>query len=315
MAVNVDIVYKTVLLILNQQQRGYITPDEFNKVATQVQLTMFEAYAGDLNQQYRKEENDTEYGDILKNVEQQLEIFQMIGPATFNTDHFTVPTIATLPSFSQTFVGNPPIDGVNTVFNVTTWTVAESQSAQVKVFLNGVLQVEGVDYTWSSNNNILVMTVAPIIGDTLLIQLFPSNFYRLGTVIFTDSYNRSHPAEYTQRNEITQLLLSPLTQPSEKFPLYLYEDEKLYLYPSTIQNGVTVSYLRKPNNVVWNYTTGTQGQYVYSPTSSQDFELDVSEQVEIITRVLAYSGVIIQDPSIIQVASQAVAAEETNEKS
>ena len=36
MAVNVDIVYKTVLLILNQQQRGYMTPDEFNKTATQV---------------------------------------------------------------------------------------------------------------------------------------------------------------------------------------------------------------------------------------------------------------------------------------
>jgi hypothetical protein len=34
MAVNVDIVYKTVLLILNQQQRGYMTPDEFNKTAT-----------------------------------------------------------------------------------------------------------------------------------------------------------------------------------------------------------------------------------------------------------------------------------------
>ena len=58
MAVNVDIVYKTVLLILNQQQRGYITPDEFNKVATQVQLTMFEAYAGDLNQQYRTPARD-----------------------------------------------------------------------------------------------------------------------------------------------------------------------------------------------------------------------------------------------------------------
>ncbi len=49
MAVNVDIVYKTVLLILNQQQRGYMTPDEFNKVATQVQLTIFEGYASDLN--------------------------------------------------------------------------------------------------------------------------------------------------------------------------------------------------------------------------------------------------------------------------
>jgi len=48
--VNVNTVYQTVLLILNQQQRGYITPDEFNKIATQAQLTMFEAYASDLNQ-------------------------------------------------------------------------------------------------------------------------------------------------------------------------------------------------------------------------------------------------------------------------
>ena len=67
--------------------------------------------------------------------------------------------------------------------------------------------------------------------------------------------------------------------------------------------------------MVWNYTTGAQGQYIYSPTSSQDFELDISEQTEIILRILAYSGVIIQDPSIIQIASQAVATEENNEKS
>ena len=40
--VNVDTVYQTVLLILNQQQRGYMTPDEFNKAATQVQLAIFE---------------------------------------------------------------------------------------------------------------------------------------------------------------------------------------------------------------------------------------------------------------------------------
>ena len=40
--VNVNAVYQTVLLILNQQQRGYITPDEFNKVGTQAQLNIFE---------------------------------------------------------------------------------------------------------------------------------------------------------------------------------------------------------------------------------------------------------------------------------
>ena len=76
MAVNVDIVYKTVLLILNQQQRGYMTPDEFNKTATQVQFTIFESYASDLNQQYRLPDNDTEYGDRVKNIEQKLQFFQ-----------------------------------------------------------------------------------------------------------------------------------------------------------------------------------------------------------------------------------------------
>ena len=42
MAISVDTVYKTVLSILNKEQRGYLTPDEFNRIATQVQLEIFE---------------------------------------------------------------------------------------------------------------------------------------------------------------------------------------------------------------------------------------------------------------------------------
>ena len=41
MAISVDSVYKTVLLILNKEQRGYLTPDEFSKIGTQVQLEIF----------------------------------------------------------------------------------------------------------------------------------------------------------------------------------------------------------------------------------------------------------------------------------
>ena len=40
--INVNTVYTTVLSIMNKEQRGYLTPDEFNKIATQVQLEMFE---------------------------------------------------------------------------------------------------------------------------------------------------------------------------------------------------------------------------------------------------------------------------------
>ena len=79
MAINVNTVYKTVLLILNQQQRGYMTPDEFNKVATQVQLNIFESYFEDLNQQYRLPQNDTEYSNRVENLEQKLQYFQRTG--------------------------------------------------------------------------------------------------------------------------------------------------------------------------------------------------------------------------------------------
>ena len=44
MAVNVNTVYTTVLTVLNKEQRGYLTPDEFNKVAAQAQLEIFEDF-------------------------------------------------------------------------------------------------------------------------------------------------------------------------------------------------------------------------------------------------------------------------------
>ena len=84
MAINVDAVYKTVLLILNQQQRGYMTPDEFNKVGTQVQLNIFEKYEDDLNQQYRVPQNDTEYANRVKNIEQKLQFFQRTGATAYS---------------------------------------------------------------------------------------------------------------------------------------------------------------------------------------------------------------------------------------
>ena len=65
MAINVNTVYQTVLTILNKEQRGYITPDEFNKIGTQVQLDIFEQYFDDLNQQLRVPQADVDYSDTV----------------------------------------------------------------------------------------------------------------------------------------------------------------------------------------------------------------------------------------------------------
>ena len=61
MAINVNTVYTTVLAILNKEQRGYLTPDEFNKVGTQVQLEIFESYFENLNQQLRTKHTPVSY--------------------------------------------------------------------------------------------------------------------------------------------------------------------------------------------------------------------------------------------------------------
>ena len=96
MAINVNTVYQTVLMILNKEQRGYMTPTEFNTVATQVQLEIFEKYFDDLNQQLRIPQADTDYADRQENIDEKLAIFKTFGDAIYTTvgglSYFVLPT-------------------------------------------------------------------------------------------------------------------------------------------------------------------------------------------------------------------------------
>ena len=42
MAINVNTVYRTVLSLLNREQRGFMTPDQYNRFARMAQLDLFE---------------------------------------------------------------------------------------------------------------------------------------------------------------------------------------------------------------------------------------------------------------------------------
>ena len=76
MAVNVDTVYQRVLSILNKEQRGYLTPQEFNLLANQTQIEIFEQYFYDINQLSRIPGNTTEYSDMLSIIEEKISPFQ-----------------------------------------------------------------------------------------------------------------------------------------------------------------------------------------------------------------------------------------------
>ena len=240
MAINVNTVYQTVLMILNKEQRGYMTPTEFNTVATQVQLEIFEKYFDDLNQQLRIPQADTDYADRQENIDEKIAIFKTVGDATLvaNTNYFSLPTIDSYGKIRE--------------------------------------------------------------------------FYRLGNVL----YNEEKVVQRLDRREFYYANQSRLTKPSTINPAYLYENQKLFIKPLTIIDKIKVDYIRKPDNVVWGFVPGSLGQYEYQDDdTSTNFELHISEQTEVVLKILLYAGIIIRDPQIVQAAASQVQADEVNKKS
>jgi len=137
------------------------------------------------------------------------------------------------------------------------------------------------------------------------------SFYRLGEVIYKDITE----VQRLQRNDFYNIQKSKLTKATEDFPVYLYENNKLFIQPATITGNIVVDYVRKPNDVVWGFNVGTLGQYIYNNETSVNFELHESEQTEVILKILQYSGIIIRDPQIVQAAGQQIQKEEINQKS
>lgn len=269
MAINVNTVYQTVLLILNKEQRGYITPNEFNKIATQVQLEIFEQYFEDLHQQWRIPRNDSEFADRVQNIENKIALFKEYADASY---------------YNQDPAG--------------------------------------------------------VIADPYF--YLPENLHRLGAVI----YKGEQELQATNRSEFLHLNMSKLTRPTTNYPIYIFQGtvtpedplnpgtflcedcDRIFVYPQEITSQISVSYIRKPKDVIWAYIQDpSNGVYVWDKsvtippgavvplTGSVNFEIDATEQTEVILRILMYAGVVIRDPQIIQAAAAQVQAEEQNDKS
>mgnify|MGYP003676608558 CR=1 FL=1 len=87
MAILIDTVYQRVLAIANKEQRGYITPQEFNLMANQAQMSIFESYFYSKNTRDRLEPNavkdpHTSETDISEFISKKLKPFTSIATVT-----------------------------------------------------------------------------------------------------------------------------------------------------------------------------------------------------------------------------------------
>ena len=228
MAINVNSVYRVILSVLNKEQRGYLTPDQFNRLGKQAQLGLLDKSFYDYNRHLTRRNIqgvNSEYGDIADRIEEKIDVL--------------------------------------------------SREASISL-TNGV---------YDTGN----------LSDTIykIIQLT------------TD--NRAIEVEQVKKSELTYMNASKLTAPTSNFPAYYLEGNNIKIFPTTVSSA-TLDYIKKPADPKWAFTTGNGGQYTYDENNSVDFELHPSEETDLVVKILALAGVVIKDPTVIQIAQ----AEEAN---
>ena len=87
----IDRVYQKVLALANKEQRGYITPLEFNLFADHAQMEIFEQYFYDLGQFKRRPGSTTEYSDPVNLIEEKLYHFKNNTALTNGMDLNSIP--------------------------------------------------------------------------------------------------------------------------------------------------------------------------------------------------------------------------------
>ena len=92
MAINVNQVYKAVLVVLQQEKRGVLTPTEFNKIATQAQQEIFTEYFDELNQLLRQPQTSLAYADRYALLDEKISLFKTTDTLTINASKVSVPS-------------------------------------------------------------------------------------------------------------------------------------------------------------------------------------------------------------------------------
>ena len=236
--INIDTVYQKVLALTNKEQKGYITPQEFNLFANLAQMETFEQYFYDLNQFQRTHGNDTIHSDLDDMLEEKMQFFEV-------TD-----TAANISGYATTSVGN------------------------------------------------------------LTLRQVPDNFYRVCRVEFNGA-----DCELLNTKDFNDVMLSPLTQPTESRPVVNIRGNliRCFTAPNTNVDPTAIIYYRRPAIVRWGYVVVNE-KALFDPAQTTHFELHLSEEVELIYKILKFAGITLDKQVLMQGGANLEVAKVQQEK-
>lgn len=346
----INSVRETVLSLLNKNNYGYITPNDFNLYAKQAQLDIFEDYFYQYNYQINKEnvrQSGTGLADITKGYEEVINMFSRFDPLTNVTttdqtqggggaglpqiNNWRVPTTNTT-GFDYYLINkvlyNTKVLVSSTATNGSAGTILEDTT--VDFFASGV---RPGDYVQIGGSGGFVDVLDPASRSIIYIS---ENIAGLGNpyTIYNMRDGVKDVDKVTQA-KATMLSQSNLTKPTEMFPVYTQNEDVLQIYPQNpswtqYYLGVGVNpdfssnnfgrvfcqYIRYPKDPKWTYfnLVGSEPTFNQSASDYQDFELPQDEEPTLVMKILQFAGMSIREAEAVQFGQSQEMVENQNEK-
>ena len=335
MAVNIDTVYQKVLAMANKEQRGYITPQEFNLYADQAQMDIFERYFHDIRESEGRMQTDTEFSNPLNMLEEKLSVFRVNDATIYPTSTAGVITLPTdLYRLGEIYYCRMDPYNAN-IRHIQQIEIEEIKKKDIGLILN------------MTNNPSHVSAYRPTyvrLTDTT-IQVYPNaHQINAGNNPNINEWSKLGPAQYyTALGDITTVLASDQVTCSSTegtTRILEYYDATGYmpriiadsiasdtsvLTPFPNANSTTIftiskpaiaaatgitayfanpntkcNYIKKPTTPNWAYTE-INGTALYNAGNSTNFELHSSEESYLISRITQLAGITLKDGSLLQI--------------
>ena len=229
MAVSIDTVYQRVLAAANKEQRGYITPIEFNLMANQAQMAIFEQYFYDRGQTERVAGNDLGHYNPDDILDEKIDLFSITKELGSN-------------------------------------------------------------------------------------QFTPVDIYRVENVFLTVG-DKAVNCEKISQKDFQLIMNSRMLHPSISRPVYtmssLATQYQIQVFTPTVIDAntpeeegiVSANMIRVPTKAEWGYVVVNE-RALYNAARATDFELHISEETNLVNKILELAGIILNKPGLVQIADQ-----------
>lgn len=166
--------------------------------------------------------------------------------------------------------------------------LAESARESIEVFINGTT------LAFSSLSGIYSVFTAP------------SDWYHINTITYEIQTGVFVEVAKGSRLDITRLVNSNLTAPSETYPVYVMgQSNSIAIVPNSIDNTANVEcvYVRYPVDPRWDYVNLTNGEPMYNAAGSVDFEVAEDDEPTLVNKILEKAGLSIREPEVYKTAA------------